>query len=44
MSGVFREDEVHSTFNGKVKIFSYDVENSSKDQECLKASCCSKLL
>ena len=32
MSGVFRDDKVHSTFNGKVKIFSYDVDNSSKDQ------------
>ena len=32
MSGVFRDDKVHGTFNGKVKIFSYDVDNSSKDQ------------
>ena len=44
MSGVFRDDKVHGTFNGKVKIFSYDVDNSSKDQKCLKASGCSKLL
>ena len=44
MSGVFRDDKVHSTFNGKAKIFRYDVDNSSKDQKCLKASCCSKLL
>ena len=44
MSGVFRDDKVHSTFNGKVKIFRYDVDNSSKDQKCLKASCYSKLL
>ena len=44
MSGVFRDDEVHGTFNGKVKSFSYDIDNSSKDQKCLKDSCCSKLL
>ena len=44
MSGVFRDDKVHGTFNGKVKSFRYDVDNSSKDQKCLKASCCSKLL
>ena len=44
MSGVYRDDEVHGTFNGKIKSFSYDVDNSSKDQKCLKDSCCSKLL
>ena len=44
MSGVFRDAEIHGTFNGKVKIFSFDVDNSSKDQKCLKASGCSKLL
>ena len=32
MSGVFRDDTVHGTFNGNVKIFRYDVDNSSKDQ------------
>ena len=44
MSGVFRDAEIHSSCNGKVKIFSYDVDNSSKDEKCLKASCCFKLL
>ena len=44
MSGVFRDAKIHGTFNGKVKIFSYDVDNSSKDEKCLKASCCFKLL
>ena len=44
MSGVFRDAEIHSSCNGKVKSFSYDIGNSSKDQKCLKASGCSKLL
>ena len=37
MSGFFRDDEVQGTFNGKVKSFSHDTDNSSKDQKCLKA-------